>query len=264
MINDWSLKQSSVKKNILLFFIFKKILINANSIIVNSTSEKIFLNSKFKINKIHIIPNGIQFSKPMKIEVKNTDKNIILFLSRIHPKKGIDLLLKAWEKIFYMTKSHNYELHIVGFTNSIDNLYENKILNEIKQNTKLSNVFSFEGIFGNDMWLKYKECAAFILPTYSEGSAIVVLNAWASKKIAITTIESNLEYGLEENCTILINNSIESIKDGILKFMNYDSTQRIKYGISGFNIVNKYYNWELIFTEYLNIYDNSIKSNLNV
>jgi glycosyltransferase involved in cell wall biosynthesis len=264
MINEWSLKQSSVKKNILLFFIFKKIIKNANSIIVNSTSEKIFLISKFKISKIHIIPNGIQFPKPMKIDVKNTDKNIILFLSRIHPKKGIDLLLKAWEEIFYMTKSHNYELHIVGFTNSIDNLYENKILNEIKQNTKLSNVFIFDGIFGNDMWLKYQECAAFILPTYSEGSAIVVLNAWASEKIAITTIESNLEYGLEENCTILINNSIKSIKDGILKFMNYDSIQKKKSGITGFNIVNKYYNWEIIFTKYLKIYDNSIKYNLNV
>ena len=76
MINDWSLKQSSVKKNILLFFIFKKILINANSIIVNSTSEKFFLNSKFKINKIHIIPNGIQFSKPMKFEVQQILKQM--------------------------------------------------------------------------------------------------------------------------------------------------------------------------------------------
>ena len=110
-------------------------------------------------------------------------------------------------------------------------------------------------MFGQDMWNEYQKCSAFILPTYSEGIAMVVLNAWAMKKMSITTLYSNLEYGLNENCNILIKPDIESIKSGLLFFMNLNNESVIKNGEIGYNIVNEYYNWDNIINNYLTIYN---------
>lgn len=256
MINNWSLNQSKIKKKIFLFLIFENILKNADKIVVNSSFEKNYIIHKFNIKNIVIIPNGVKIINSFNFHLNNTqNKKIILFLSRIHPKKGIELLLKAWEELSHITKSNNFVLHIVGFTLLKSNHYEKKILQYIESNKNLSNVYSFTGMFGQDMWNEYQKCSAFILPTYSEGNAMVVLNAWAMKKMSITTLYSNLEYGLNENCNILIKPDIESIKSGLLFFMNLNNESVIKNGEIGYNIVNEYYNWDNIINKYLTIYN---------
>ena len=60
---------------------------------------------------------------------------------------------------------------------------------------------------------------------------------------------------MNENCNILIKPDIESIKSGLLFFMNLNNESVIKNGEIGYNIVNEYYNWDNIINNYLTIYN---------
>jgi poly(glycerol-phosphate) alpha-glucosyltransferase len=253
MINKWALNQSKFKKKLALKFIFKKILRSANTIIVNSSIEKSFIiKSNFNKNAF-VIPNGVVL--PIEKSCNSKQKNkVLLFLSRIHPKKGVDLLIDAWKELTIEKKVNNWTLKLVGFNLDSINSYENEILHKITYTNNLNNIQFSNGVYGDKMWDEYINSDAFILPTFSEGSAIAVLNAWSCNKIVLTNIESNLEYGLNEKCTILFENNMQSIKNSICILLNMNDSDRENFGNLGRGIIQKYYDWNIISDKYLDIY----------
>lgn len=259
MMNDWALSQSGLKKKIFLSLIFKKVLNNAKAVIINSKSERLYLEGKGWNKNLFVIPNGVNIpSFEQEFATNTSNKKALLFLSRIHEKKGIELLLNAWSEVYQETQENNWQLFVVGFLDPEKNAYEKYIAGKIKSEPGLSNVYMSEGKFGHEMWDQYYASDAFILPTFSEGSAMVVLNAWTAGKLCLTTIESNLEIGLDKRCTILIEPEIDSIKNGILKLMNLSDAQIIKFGQVGKKIVQENYTWQKIATKHIEIYRDAI------
>lgn len=255
MMNDWALNQSKIKKKIFLSIIFKRIIAGSKAVIVNSSNERIYLTEKGWHTNFYVIPNGVNVSlaKRNNLQSINTNKRL-LFLSRIHKKKGIEILLDAWNELYPVTKQNNWELLVIGFLDPEKNEYEKYISEKIKNEPGLANVSVSAGKFGDEMWDQYNCCDAFILPTFSEGSAMVVLNAWTVGKVCLTTVGSNLEIGLDKSCTILIEPNIDSVKNGILKLMNLSDAQIIKFGQVGKKIVQENYTWQKIATKHIEIY----------
>jgi poly(glycerol-phosphate) alpha-glucosyltransferase len=113
------------------------------------------------------------------------------------------------------------------------------------------------------MWEEYNSSDAFILPTFSEGSAMVVLNAWTAGKISLTTVGCNLEKGLDQCCNILIETNMESIKAGILKLIGLSDVERFEFGQIGKKIVQENYSWRKITAKYIIIYQDVITIQMN-
>ena len=188
MLTEWALNQSKLKKSIFIFLIYRRIIDNSAAIIVNSEDEVNFLKSKGYKNNFYVIPNGVDI--PLKKCNGDSNTSILktlLFLSRIHEKKGIDLLLDAWKEMYELSKRHGWQLKIVGFSSDVKDRYEKYILDKIAAHNQLENVIVSPAVFGDGMWDAYFSCDAYILPTFSEGSAITVLNAWATEKLSLTT-----------------------------------------------------------------------------
>lgn len=265
MLNQWALNQSRLKKQIFLAIIFKRIISQADSIILNSVAEKDYLEEKGWHKRFHIIPNGVNIPS-WKLEEKvdeTANKKTLLFLSRIHEQKGIELLLDAWSDLYLITKQKGWRLNVVGFLDTELNVYERFIADKIESTITLSNVNMSEGKFGKQMWDEYELSDAFILPTFSEGSAMVVLNAWSSGKICITTLGSNLEVGLDLDCTILVKPTVESIKEGIIKLLGLTDVQLREFGQMGKKLVEDNYTWEKIVDQHIEIYQNAISTSYN-
>lgn len=259
MLNDWALSQSRLKKKIFLKLIFKKIIRGADSIIVNSNAEKEYLEQNGWHNNFYIMPNGVNIPVRDEITINRKIEKTLLFLSRIHVKKGIDILLDAWSELYEQTKENNWTLNVVGFLDEQQNSYEKYILNKIANTPTLSNVRTSEGKFGNEMWDEFYSSDAFVLPTFSEGSAMVVLNGWTAGKICLTTNGSNLEFGLDEKCTILVEPNIESLKGGILSLLSMTDNNLHDYGKIGKEVVLRNYTWEKIVDHHIEVYQNAIK-----
>jgi poly(glycerol-phosphate) alpha-glucosyltransferase len=260
MLSEWALNQSRLKKSVFLSLIFRRIINNAHAIIVNSDKEVSFLKDKGYKNIFYVIPNGVDL--PLKsIENKKNGPKSLLFLSRIHKKKGIDLLIEAWKEVSVLAEKNNWQLNIVGFSNDKGDIFEKEILNILAKNNDLSNVTVSKAVFGEAMWNNYYKCDSFILPTFSEGSSIAVLNAWASGKLCLTTKGANLKYGYNDVCTIKIKPTIESIKNGLLYLFNLSDEEISQRGLVGKEVVSKYYLWEDIANTHIDIYKGILGKN---
>ena len=115
-LEDWALKHKWFKKKMAMMFYQKFILQKANCVVVNSKIEVISAQSTRFIKNIALIQNGIsKFPKKYNSFEKyssrlTSKKNILLFFSRVHEKKGIDYLLEAWR----ISDTKNWHLKIVG------------------------------------------------------------------------------------------------------------------------------------------------------
>ena len=100
MLEPWSLSQSSLRKKIALKFFQYKDLANSACIHATAPMEVASIRSLGFKNPIAMIPNGVNISEfSVKVPLKSTMPRKILFLSRIHVKKGIENLLEAWQLI---------------------------------------------------------------------------------------------------------------------------------------------------------------------
>lgn len=128
---------------------------------------------------VALIPNGIDippYEKLTKAGIKT-----ILFLGRIHPIKGLDMLLPAWQALHNLYP--DWKLRIVG-PDHRGYLAEVKLL---AKNLNLNRVEFIGPVAG---WQKAKEFAEadlFVLPSYSENFAISVAEALAAGLPAIVT-----------------------------------------------------------------------------
>lgn len=121
---------------------------------------------------IAIVPNGVDV--PLHIEEPRTQHRRMFFLSRIHPKKKPDLLLRCWAKL--EKEFPEWTLSIVGPDK--DNPYADE-MKQLAQQLRCQRV-TFEGeLKGDD---KYRFMAASdceVLPTITENFGIVVAEALA-------------------------------------------------------------------------------------
>lgn len=130
---------------------------------------------------IRIIPNCVQIDD-ITMKTSWTRKKNILFLSRVHPKKGVNFLIEAVAQLKDM---------LTGYTIIIAGAGENSYICELKSlagKLGVLDMFVFIGpIFGDAKWKLYRDADVFVLPTYSENFGIVVPEALASGTPVITT-----------------------------------------------------------------------------
>jgi glycosyltransferase involved in cell wall biosynthesis len=127
---------------------------------------------------IAFIPNGIDLPADRRKKVEKHDRTL-LFLGRIHPIKGLDLLLPAWKAL--QNRYPQWNLRIAGPDNE-------GYLAQVKQRAtefRLERI-EFPGpLYGPEKWAAYGKADLFILPSHSENFGITVAEALASGTPAI-------------------------------------------------------------------------------
>ncbi len=102
------------------------------------------------------------------------NKRLLLFLSRIHPKKGCDQLITA----FAQAAVRDPRLHLVMA--GPDSLGWGKKLREMADSLGIAERITWTGMLGGDLkWGSYHAAEAFILPSHQENFGIVVAEALA-------------------------------------------------------------------------------------
>ena len=254
MLEPWSLNQKKIKKRIAMLLFQRKDLQMADCIHATANSEAKNLRELGFTNPIALIPNGINLlDYPDYNKLPNT-KRKLLFLSRIHEKKGIELLINSWNELD--TKyTKDWEIEIIGSGNDeyIQNL--KKLINKYKLN---SSIVISKPIYGIQKLKKYQSSDLFVLPSYSENFGIVIAEALACKLPVITTkgvpwSELNLL-----GCGEWIDIGLEPLKESLKKMLLKSNEEFLKMGTIGRNLIiekysmnstagkmNKLYQWIL-------------------
>lgn len=185
LLDKWAVNHHKWKKDLVTFLYQKKILAHADLIQVNNTDEEEnvaeYLGSRPK--NLVTIPNGIRMEEYKDLPASNTfrrrfdipaDKKMVLFMGRINIKKGLDLLLPAFADYL---KVHDDALLVLAGP-------EDGYLTETKKfiaDYQLADRIKYVGMLTDTTKLAaLADADLFVLPSYSEGFSIAVLEALAA------------------------------------------------------------------------------------
>lgn len=245
MLDSWAMANGRLKKLFFLNLVEKRNLRTANCIHALNYKEYLDVRRLAKKTPVAIIPNGINLPK---IDKKIEKKKSILFLGRLHPKKGLDNLLAAWKFI----NSKGWNLIIVG---PDEGNYTEKIrqMNE-EMEPQGKRIDLIKGAFGKEKATLYNESSIFILPSFSEGLPMTVLEAWSYGLPVLMTKECNLDIGFKENAAVEIDASIISIKNGIQKLIDLPNSELVRIGSNGYNLVRREFTWDDVSQKMIETY----------
>jgi glycosyltransferase involved in cell wall biosynthesis len=259
MLDPWAIKNSFLKKKLAGFFYENKNLRNAFCIHSLSNFETKSIRNYGLTNKICQIPNGVDiplqhlsYEEPPWFKLIPKGRKILLFLGRIHPKKGIHFLIEAWKIISGKKKGDDWVLVIAGWD---QNEYEDFLKKQVVEYNLQKDVF-FVGPQFND--LKYSSffySDAFILPSLSEGIPMAVLESWAYKLPVIMTAECNIPLGFSNFAAIEIRPDSQNIANALISFFQMNEWDRKKMGKNGFSLVSEKYAWDKVSSEMKLVYD---------
>ncbi len=112
-------------------------------------------------------------------------KKYWLFISRIHPKKGVDLLIEAYNQLI----KENHSLPELVFAGPTDSIYAQ----QMKKNASNNNHIHFSGMLtGDSKWGAFSGCEAYLLPSHQENFGIAIVEAMACKKPVLITKNINI------------------------------------------------------------------------
>jgi glycosyltransferase involved in cell wall biosynthesis len=128
---------------------------------------------------VAVIPNGVDVPhfSPKPIRGLRT----LLFLGRIHQKKGLDALLPAWQRV--QDKFPAWNLRVVG---PDDRGYLAQ-MRRLAADLRLERIEFSGALYGSQKWLAYREAELFVLPTYSENFGMSIAESLAAGTPAIVS-----------------------------------------------------------------------------
>ncbi len=118
-----------------------------------------------------------------------------LFLSRIHPKKGVDNLINAYIQLFRQNKNQkNCRLpHLVIAGPGMETAYGKSLKQLISKFPSAKSSILFPGMLtGQAKWGALYGCEAFVLPSHQENFGIAVVEALACKKPVLISNQINI------------------------------------------------------------------------
>jgi len=244
-------KVKTIKKKIYWNLIEKKNLEKAKFVLSNSNKEfhqlkNTFVNTnKIKFKKVNygLYPKKInfkicekKFDKKFKF-IKN--KKFILYIGRIHPKKGCLMMVKAFSKI----KDSNFLLLLAG---DMNNHYAKNIFEFVKREKLQNKIYFINFIKDQIKWGAIRKAMFTILPSHGENFGVSVVESLyagtpviCSNKVGIAKIVKKDQAG------IIVSDNINSIKSGLIKISNLHKKKIKNFSENSLNSFNKNFNLKI-------------------
>lgn len=211
------------------------------------------LQTRFKNTRIIEIPNLINVSQTKPKNTKYNKSNYILFLGRLDPKKGINLLIDAYVNL---NQKEKYSLKIAGPLND----YQKVLKQQVKQ-LSLDNKVEFLGpVDGEAKQKLFEEALVFVSPSFSEVIGMVNLEAALSKTIVITTHQTGIDEAWSSSGGYLINPEAEEIKRCLELVLSMRTKDRQAKEIQLRNFVLENYSWKNRYKYWENFYLQATRS----
>jgi poly(glycerol-phosphate) alpha-glucosyltransferase len=253
MLDGWAINRSALKKRLVGFLYENENLRKADCIHALCQSEYESIRAFGLKNPVAVIPNGTTMPDWERIYAEK-NKKTMLFLGRIHPKKGIKELITAIHFINQQAPSllDNWTFKIAGWAQEGHQEELQNLLNEYKLNA----LFEFTGsLYGEQKEKTLKEADVFILPSFSEGLPMAVLEAWSYGLPVIMTEYCNLPEGFAANAAYKIDTDSKIMSEQLMKFFEQTDNQINDIGRNGYNLAKGHFSWENIAKRTLQLYN---------
>ncbi len=283
-LDAWALNNSKLKKKLAAFLYKNDQLRSASCFRALCQSEADSIRAYGLNQRIEVVPNGVVLPDERTLPHSHARKRL-LFLGRIHPKKGLVDALSAWAEL----KSHvanvtfdawqfviagwdqaGHEAELLSLCGQMGlkvfkrSLSHASTCNSDNVTTFTATLDEADVVFWGPSFDKEKEellrsADAFILPSFSEGLPMSVLEAWAYGLPVIMTPECNLPEGFAAHAAIEIRNEDKrvgsfqaspfSFINGLQTLFDMSETDRINMGRRGRLLVQEKFTWRKVASQ---------------
>lgn len=257
MLDEWALEHSRLRKRVALILFERDHLSRAVCLHALTEAEaRSILNAGFKM-PIAVIPNGIDVAPaeaifPLPGCLSGDNRQILLFLGRLHPKKGISPLLAAWAKALLLKPNlgKTWRLVIAGWD---DGGHSEAYQRAAGQLGVGESVVFCGPLFGADKAAAYAHARAFILPSFSEGLPMTVLEAWSHSCAVFATKHCNLPEGFRSGAAIQITTDADEMAAVLVNSLS-NLEQLADIGEAGRQLVIRQFTWARISAQWRQVY----------
>jgi glycosyltransferase involved in cell wall biosynthesis len=264
MLEPWALAYKIWKKKLYFNWLEKPALQKASAIQMLASTEAERIKNLHLKPPLVIVPNGIHredFASLPDPEIfdqqfpETRNKRLIIFLGRIDPKKGLDLLAPAFAQAYQ--KFPDTHLIVAG----PDNTGFLPTAQSYFIKAGCSHAVTFTGMLTGN--IKYAALAAakiYVAPSYSEGFSMSVLEGMAAGLPCVITTGCNFPEAGEAEVAIIVNIDVGSIAKAIIQLLE-DDQQAKNMGYRARQFILDNYTWDKIALKMVSVYENIIQGN---
>jgi len=248
MVEPWAMQQSRIKKRVAWWLFQRRCLENAACLRATSIMEAQSIRQAGLDNAIAVVPNGVVVPS-LKPEGRSQNKKerTALFLSRIHPKKGLINLVKAWHAV----QPVGWRLLVVGPDECGHLADVRKVVGAVGLEYKIT----FQGeVMGEAKLHCYRDAEIFLLPSFSENFGLVIAEALSCGVPVITTRATPWEELETHRCGWWIDTGIEPLVVALREATALSRAELSEMGQRGRQLIQDHYTWPAISRQMLSVY----------
>jgi len=258
MLEPWALQYKRWKKQIAWWLYQGRDLRSARCLHATAEAESKQLRRLGLEQPIAVVPNGVEVpevrgqrteDRGQRSEVGGQRSGVrtALFISRIHPKKGLLNLAAAWSRV----RPSGWRMVVCG----PDECGHTEQVKRAVAEAGLSGEFEFKSLVnGVEKEALYASADLFVLPTFSENFGIAVAEALAAGVPVITTTGAPWEELRTRQCGWWIDIGVEPLAVAMREATLLSDQERYEMGQRGRRLVEEKYAWPQIGRDMLAVY----------
>jgi glycosyltransferase involved in cell wall biosynthesis len=253
MLQAWALNNKHWKKRIYSALIEGRNLRGACCLHALSAAEREDYRRFGLSNPVAVIPNGVHAAPepdPAPFLTAFPDlagRRLVLFLGRIHYKKGLDLLFRAW-------RAAAPEAHLVLAGGDSERTAD--ALHSLAAELGITDQVTFTGpLYGALKWSALAAADLFVLPSHSEGFSVAVLEAMSASLPVLITTPCNFPEAATRGCGWVAEPDAVALAAALTGALSLPPALLQACGRSGRALVAERYTWNAIAAQMAATYD---------
>jgi glycosyltransferase involved in cell wall biosynthesis len=238
MLEPWALRYKARKKRLARALYQQSILDSAAMFIVSSESECESVRQAGMKQPVAVVPAGVPLPETTAKHAADSTERRILFLSRIHPKKGLAQLVEAWHR----ERLPGWKVIVAG-PDEGGHLAE---IRKLVASRRLESDFEFPGpVEGARKRELFESADLFVLPTFSENFGIVVAEAMGHGLPVLTTKGTPWSILERVNAGWWVDPDVPGITQGLRAALSTTVEERSRMGQAGRALISSDFGWPM-------------------
>ena len=267
MLDRWQLRQSAFKKRVARLFFGTGAMLSRADAVLYGTQEEADEAAHLQLGRrVVLMPNG---AAPLEIADPQAARQAlrtrfpqlrewsrtVLFFSRLHPKKGLDMLVEAFGRV-------HREFPGAGlFAAAIeqDREYEARVREQIAALGDAPIVLTTE-LSGPDAKSVFTVSDIFCLPSHQEGFSIAIIEAASAGLPELITDTCHMQEIAEEGAGVVVPASADGLERGLRQMLSLDTQALGEMGRRARDLIAARYTWQSVAQRLIVAYGDAIEA----
>lgn len=249
MLEPWIIKRHYWTRKVPALWLYQKAAVQrADCVQATAESErdnllKLGYNSNIKVVRLGIDAESIEMKRSWKRSRQ------ILFLSRVHVKKGINFLVEAADVL--RNELQGYKILVAGegdadYVEAMKRMISDRGLQDIVQ--------LIGGVYGDEKWRLFQTSDFFVLPTHSENFGLAIAESLASGTPVITTVGTPWSDLNSSEAGAWIEIGTEPLVETLRKFIRLTEDELEAMGRNGRKLIETKYSAHVMAEQMMEVY----------